>query len=193
HDFSKRLRKGLRALAGRLFRGPYDTEVEGLKFRIYPGENYDDRKILAKRRLPEKAEHALIAPFLEPGTVFVDVGANIGTYALYAARRGARVVAIEANPETAAKLSYNVAANAAGLIGEVETTIGAGEGCLARWSEPATRGCATLVRELTAGEWGGAWRPLRGKVRPLARVLAERDVARADVLRVEVGGIVDRV
>jgi len=193
HDFSKRLRKGLRALAGRLFRGPYDTEVEGLKFRIYPGENYDDRKILAKRRLPEKAEHALIAPFLEPGTVFVDVGANIGTYALYAARRGARVVAIEANPETAAKLSYNVAANAAEMIEVVETAIGAEEGCLALWSEPSNRGFATLVKELTTGEWAGDWRPLKVKVRPLARVLAERDLARADVLKVDVEGFEDRV
>ena len=69
--------------------------IDGLKFRLYPGENYDDRKILARQRLPEREEHTLVGNLLKPGAVFVDIGANVGTYALFAARRGARVLAIE--------------------------------------------------------------------------------------------------
>ncbi|MEO1112781.1 MAG: FkbM family methyltransferase, partial [Pseudomonadota bacterium] len=81
HDLSRGLRKRIRALVARVFKGPYDMEADGLKFRIYPSENYDDRKILAKGRLPERAEHGLLEPHLHEGTVFVDVGANIGSYA----------------------------------------------------------------------------------------------------------------
>lgn len=88
HDLAASLRKRLRALVARLWAGPFDAEAEGLRFRLYPGSNYDDRKILAKGRLPERGEHALLAPHLGRGCVFVDVGANVGSHTLAAAARG---------------------------------------------------------------------------------------------------------
>ncbi|MEP0276218.1 MAG: FkbM family methyltransferase, partial [Nitratireductor sp.] len=72
-------------LAGR-FDGPFDVEVAGLKLRAYPTENRDDRILLGRGTMPEPAELALIAPRLAPGMVFVDIGANVGTYALFVAR-----------------------------------------------------------------------------------------------------------
>jgi len=48
---------------------------------------------------------------LRPGDVFVDVGANIGFYTILAALRGARVIAVEAVPLTAAVLRANVKLN----------------------------------------------------------------------------------
>ena len=89
HDLAPTLRKKLRAVVARLFAGPFDAEVEGIRFRLYPGSNYDDRKILARQRLPERAERRFLAAHLRPGTVFVDVGANVGSYSLGAARGGA--------------------------------------------------------------------------------------------------------
>jgi FkbM family methyltransferase len=46
-----------------------------------------------------------------PGAVLWDVGANIGTYALYAARRGARVVAFEPSAANYFLLNRNIALN----------------------------------------------------------------------------------
>lgn len=192
HDLSKGLRKRIRALVARLFKGPYDTEVEGLKFRIYPSQNYDDRKILAKGRLPERAEHKLLAPYLTRDVTFVDVGANIGSYTLFAASKGARVLAVEANPATAAKLAFNIAANAMGDVTIAEVAIGDKAGTLSLWHEPTNCGFATLVEDLTTGEWAGDWQPLEVAVEPLSQVLADNGLSGMDILKVDVEGFEDR-
>jgi FkbM family methyltransferase len=48
---------------------------------------------------------------LRPGHLFVDVGANIGTYAIWAAESGADVIALEPAEDTFALLLENVALN----------------------------------------------------------------------------------
>jgi FkbM family methyltransferase len=48
---------------------------------------------------------------LRPGDLFVDVGSNVGAYALWAADAGAEVSAVEPNPAAAATLRANVALN----------------------------------------------------------------------------------
>ena len=56
----------------------------------------------------------LILRTLKPGAVFIDVGANIGTFTIPAAKRvgsSGRVVAIEAAPEVFSTLKKNAAAN----------------------------------------------------------------------------------
>ena len=193
HDLSKGLRKRIRALVARLFQGPYDAEADGLKFRLYPGQNYDDRKILSKGRLPERAEHKLLNPYLSAGKVFVDVGANIGSYTLFAANAGAKVVAVEANPETARKLAFNIKANCPVDVQLVNVAVGAEEGTLSLWQEPSNCGFATLVEDLTTGEWAGDWSPRDVEVKPLQSVLADLGLERIDILKVDVEGFEDRV
>jgi FkbM family methyltransferase len=48
---------------------------------------------------------------LRPGDLFVDVGSNVGSYALWAADAGARVIAVEPGPDAANRLRRNVALN----------------------------------------------------------------------------------
>jgi FkbM family methyltransferase len=48
---------------------------------------------------------------LRPGDLFVDVGSNVGSYALWAADAGAEVIAVEPSPAAAAKLRANIALN----------------------------------------------------------------------------------
>lgn len=54
---------------------------------------------------------------VRPGTRFIDVGANFGYYSLLAARRGARVTAIEAAPDMARRTQDNMARE--GLPGDI--------------------------------------------------------------------------
>jgi len=59
-----------------------------------------------------------------PGGVVWDIGANVGYYALAAARKtGAKVVAIEALPENAAFLRRHVALNRADMIEVLEAAV----------------------------------------------------------------------
>ncbi|MGI8707744.1 MAG: FkbM family methyltransferase [Actinomycetota bacterium] len=48
---------------------------------------------------------------LSPGDVFVDVGANVGVYSVWAAAHGANVVAVEPNPHAVARLQANAILN----------------------------------------------------------------------------------
>lgn len=64
---------------------------------------------------------------IQPGDVFYDVGANIGVYSLYAAKRGAKVYAFEPHALNALHLARNATMN--GLdITVVQAVIGAYDG-----------------------------------------------------------------
>lgn len=53
----------------------------------------------------------VVVPLLREGDLFVDVGANFGFWALPAARRGCRVIAVEPVPQTRALLVANAERN----------------------------------------------------------------------------------
>lgn len=62
--------------------------------------------------LHEFAEMAFLLHLLRPGDLFVDVGANIGSYSILASRVcGARAIAFEPDPGTCRALRRNIAAN----------------------------------------------------------------------------------
>lgn len=62
-------------------------------------------------QLFEREERKLFCSAIDTGTVVLDVGANIGVYTLLAAKRGARVFAIEADPDNARALRHHIDIN----------------------------------------------------------------------------------
>ncbi|MGN6471855.1 MAG: FkbM family methyltransferase [Rhizobiaceae bacterium] len=173
-------------------RGPFDVTVEGIRFRAYPAENRCDRILVGRGKLPEGPEHELLAPFLHTGAVFVDIGANIGTYALWAAKRvapGGLVIALEPHPRTFAKLEFNRAANGAENVRCLNVAAGPEAGtAVLRFDGGGNVGGASLLGGETAAS--GAEVPV--SVRPLAEILAELGVGGVDVLKVDVEGYEDR-
>lgn len=76
--------------------------------------------------LHEFADMAFLLHFLRQGDLFVDVGANIGSYTVLAsAVCGAETIAVEPDPVTMGSLKKNIAANG---IGDVVTTVEAAVG-----------------------------------------------------------------
>lgn len=76
----------------------------------------DPREIIGinvwhRPELFEKNERRLFCSAVGPGSVVLDVGANIGIYSMLAAKRGARVFAIEADPENVTVLRHHLAIN----------------------------------------------------------------------------------
>jgi len=59
----------------------------------------------------ERYERKLFCETIGPGSVVLDVGANVGVYTLLAAKRGARVLAIEADPQNVERLRHHVRLN----------------------------------------------------------------------------------
>ncbi|HSS99755.1 MAG TPA: FkbM family methyltransferase [Terriglobales bacterium] len=59
----------------------------------------------------ERHERKLFCSALKPGCTVLDVGANIGIYTLLAAKRGAKVFSIEADPANADALKRHISLN----------------------------------------------------------------------------------
>jgi len=86
--------------------------LDGLSVYAYPG-NETSRAIFVTGNY-EPNEFFMLAQVLRPGMIFVDVGANMGLYTLFAAQRvgeHGRVLAIEPSTRECGRLLKNVAAN----------------------------------------------------------------------------------
>jgi len=66
---------------------------------------------VAYASLPDYQEMSVWQGFLRSGDLFVDVGANVGSYAILAAELGAQVIALEPADDTFSLLRENVALN----------------------------------------------------------------------------------
>lgn len=189
---SARLSSGAKRRVRRLirdrarYRGPFDVEAENMKFRLYPAENYDDRILVGRERLPEPEEHGWLEGRLRGGA-FVDVGANVGTFSVFAGLRGAKVVAFEPHPRTVRKLRFNLDAN--GVDAVVEEAACGPEARMTLWSDGGGNvGGTSLLPEATSN----ARIAHDVAVRPLTGVLEEHGVTRIDALKIDVEGFEDR-
>ncbi len=88
----------------------------------------------------EPRETRLLRELLNPGDIFIDVGAHIGWFTTVAARcvgKAGQVIAFEPYPSNAAMSKENVARNNCGNVRMVEAAVGSQPGtlCLARAGE----------------------------------------------------------
>lgn len=91
---------------------PVDIEYSNVKFRLQPWDNVVERKILFGSKRRDWKEIDFLARHLNPDSVFLDIGANIGYYACMLAASGVRrVVAVEPHPVTQDRLRFNIEAN----------------------------------------------------------------------------------
>jgi len=84
----------------------------GVTMRLDPREGIDGT-ILFCPQLYNRTEFRWLRETLRPTDTFVDVGAHIGSYSLYASRYAGKVIAVEPNPATFARLLENIGLNGA--------------------------------------------------------------------------------
>ncbi len=146
---------------------------------------------MARRRLPERCEHALLAGLLHEGDVFVDVGANIGAYTIFAARcvgSVGLVIAIEPQREVREQLAFHVAANDAANVAIVAAGAGDEAASKTLYCDTTNRGFSTLVGAFAGAHW------IREEIAtmPLATLLDEVGVCRVDAIKLDIEGFEDR-
>ena len=132
-------RLGLRSLNGT----PVDIEALGAKMRLYPDGNVCEKRVLFTPQYFDAVERDMLASRLRDGFTFIDVGANIGAYSLFVAARagrGARILAVEPQPEIFARLAFNIAQNPFGTVKAVACALADKPGELTLFIDQTNRG-----------------------------------------------------
>jgi FkbM family methyltransferase len=169
--------------------GPLDVKYQGAAFRFHHQGSATERGALLNPDYNIE-ELTFLRAHARQGGVFVDVGANVGTYALALARdvgETGKVIAIEPHPITHARLAFNHAASGYGQVKLVQAACGADDGELLIETDGDNLGASHIV----AGNASG--KAIRVPSLRLQRILEEAAVARVDALKIDVEGYEDRV
>jgi len=129
---------------------------------------------------------AYIRDRLRPGDVFIDVGANIGAFALLASHRvgaSGRVIAVEASPAIADVLDEHIGMNNAANVDVVRAAASDHEGTLTIFAGPAHNVGLTTTQ-------AGRGLPAVADVpaRPLHALLSDASMRAARLVKIDVEG-----
>ena len=182
-------RPWLSRLTNVLRAGPIDVQYQGGSFRFHHQASATERGALFNPDYNRK-ELDFLRANLPDGGVFVDVGANVGTYALALARDvGGRgmVIAIEPHPVIHARLAFNSAASGFSQVLLVAAAAGEADGEVMIETDSGNLGASHVV---TGTPSAGAFKV---PCFTLQHILAEAGAERVDALKIDVEGFEDRV
>jgi FkbM family methyltransferase len=189
-----RLRRGaFRPMLSRLVNlmraGPVDVAYQGASFRFYHQASATERGALFNPGY-NLEELDFLRAHTPTGGVFVDVGANVGTYALALARHvgsGGKVIAIEPHPITHARLAFNRTASGFSQVALVAAAAGPADGELMIETDGDNLGASHIA----SGELSS--NAIRVPSLRLQRILGDAGVSQVDALKIDVEGYEDRV
>src|SRR5437899_8756798 len=165
-----------------LFRaGPLDVQYQGASFRFYHQASATERGALFNPDYNIE-ELDFLRAHTPQGGVFVDVGANVGTYAMVLARHvgsTGKVIAIEPHPVTHARLSFNRAASNFTQVRLVAAAAGASDGELLIETDGDNLGASHIVTGEPAGN------AIRVPSLRLQRILDEAGASGVDALEID--------
>ncbi|MEA2942689.1 MAG: hypothetical protein QOD09_3218 [Bradyrhizobium sp.] len=190
-----RLKRGaFRPMLSRLLNflraGPIDIPYQGAAFRFYHKTSATERGALLNPDY-NLEELEFLRAHIPAGGVFVDVGANAGTYALPLARHvgpEGRVIAVEPHPVMIARLAFNQAASATGNVVLVAAAAGDADGELMIETDHENYGASHVYPDASARSDA-----IRVPALRLLRILQDQDVGHVDALKIDVEGYEDRV
>lgn len=190
--FGRRTALALRRIAISLLGGkPLDVTRYGARMRLHPYNNNCEKKVLFTPQFFDPKERALLKERLPQDCVFLDIGANIGAYALFVAAFAgpqARIVAVEPQKDVFARLSYNIAQNPFQTVTAVACAVADKTGELTLFIDPRNRGESSL-RIVGTNEGAQVTVPAI----TLIDLLRNEGLTRVDALKLDVEGAEDLI
>jgi FkbM family methyltransferase len=189
---ARRMAHLLRRLAIQSLRGaPVDTEALGARMRLYPYNNICEKKVLFTPQFFDPEELGQLKSAIRDGFTFVDVGANVGAYSLFVAAHaglGARILAVEPQPDVFDRLAYNIRQNPFGTIKAVACAVADKTGELTLFLDPRNKG------ESSVKIVGSSQAPMiRVPAVTLLELLTSEGFTRLDALKLDVEGAEDLI
>ncbi len=179
--------------AGGRDRRPFDVEAfEHARARLHPYDNICEKRVYLTPHHWDPDERAALADAIAErkgdAFVFVDVGANVGLYTLFAhstaerAGVGLRAVCIEPDPELRSRLRVNLSLN--GLT-EAAAVFSAAAGASNRTGSLRVNQDSRGQSRISTGERKG---DVKVDMRTLLSMLEEAGVARIDAMKLDIEG-----
>ncbi|CAN1553492.1 Methyltransferase FkbM [Rhabdaerophilaceae bacterium] len=172
-----------------LRKNPVDQESLGARFRLSPYNNVCEKRILFSPHDFDAAEREYLATLIGQNFVFLDIGANIGGYALaLAAKAGphARIFAFEPQPEVFNRLVFNIGINPFATVKAMAVAVADRDGELTLFLDATNQGEASvkIVSQDAAGRIKVPARALLGLVR-------DEGLTHIDAMKLDVEGAED--
>ena len=189
-----RLKRGafrpmLSRLVNLLRAGPVDVQYQGASYRFYHQTSATERGALFNPDY-NLEELNFLRAHTPAGGIFVDVGANVGTYAMVMARHvgaNGKVIAIEPHPVTHARRAFNRAASGYAQVILVAAAAGPSDGELMIETDGDNLGASHIVTGKLSGN------AIKVPSLRLQRILGDALVSHVDALKIDVEGYEDRV
>lgn len=186
----KRLGFAFRKLAILTLGGkPVDAESLGARFRLAPYNNVCEKRILFAPQDFDAAERGYLEGLMGERFTFLDIGANIGGYALALAAkagRDARILAFEPQPDVFDRLIFNIGINPFGTVKAMALAVADRDGELTLFLDPSNQGEASvkIVSQDRAGR-------VRVPARALLGIVEEEGFDHIDAMKLDVEGAED--
>lgn len=167
-----------------------DIETWGVRMRLDPSRNVAEKRLLFAPSRFDIKEREYLAAHLQTGDVFVDIGANIGGYSMWAAKcvgSNGKVLALEPQPKVLARLRANTSFNENLPITIVPMAAGETKSIMKMSISAENDGEGSLAR---ADQSGGI---IEVEVLPLVDILAANNIIRVDGLKIDVEGFEESV
>jgi FkbM family methyltransferase len=186
-----------RLVIDRLGDRPVDTMVWDARVRLYPSRNSCEKNALFTPQMFDLIELGVLAAAIgrclaEGKTfTFVDIGANVGLYSLFVARRGGpqvRVLAAEPQPGIVDRLRFNLRANPGFRVDVVPLAVADRDGEIELVIDHRDSGGTHLNRRVPTPS--GA-ETVTVRCRPLAVILREAGISAIDALKIDIEGAED--
>lgn len=169
--------------------GPVDVAYQGASFRFYHQGSATERGALFNPDY-NLDELDFLRQHTASGGVFLDVGANVGTFSLVMAHHvgsNGKVVAIEPHPTTFARLAFNHAASKVPQVRLVQAAAGPSDGELMIETDGDNLGASHVVTGAASAK------AIKVPSLRLTRILDESGVSNVDGLKIDVEGFEDHV
>jgi len=173
---------------------PMDMNIWGYKLRLMTRGNITESEWLFVPTFCEREERRWIDRSVNPGGVFVDIGANVGLYSFWIDRQtggDARTIAIEPDPDIMQRLRYNLETNRVRSVTTIPAALGDTPGTAELHRSPKNRGGNTLLdrNDNTSIDTDD----VTVRVMRLTHLCEELGLERIDTLKIDIEGFEDRV
>jgi FkbM family methyltransferase len=183
----------IRSVLKRWSDAPIDAVRLGSRMRLHANGNASEKRLMTSPQFFDPRELAILEKALKPGFVFVDIGANAGTYTLFVASRvgrSGRILAIDPHPVARQRLQCNLDLNGVDWATIAPVALSDTTGTLRLYINDRNIGSSSLNADVEAGS---PTRPIEVATRPLLALIEEEGFTHIDAVKIDVEGVEDRI